>query len=153
MNAIRLKKYRELFSYGIVGGLTTLLNLVLYFVMVSWLKVYYIAAEIIAWVICFVFSFVTNKIFVFESREWGGGQLWKELSRFFSSSVATGVIEVVALYAMVDGLNWDGTASKFIDTVLIIILNYILRKLWVFKPRRNAPQGVPSEKGLSGGEG
>lgn len=130
-----LKKYRELIVYGIVGVMTTLLNLAVYFVLTSWLGVHYIVSDIIAWVICFVFSFVTNKIYVFKSAEWTFDVLFREVSKFFTSSIFTGVVDVGLLYAMVDLMHINGTVSKITDNVVIIILNYILRKLWVFKEK------------------
>lgn len=130
-----LKKYQELIAYGIVGVLTTLLNLAVYFVLTSWLGVHYILSDIIAWVICFVFSFVTNKLYVFKSATWTFNTLLKEVAKFFTSSVFTGIVDVGLLYAMVDLMKINGTVSKLTDNVVIIILNYILRKLWVFKKK------------------
>lgn len=130
-----LKKYRELIVYGIVGVMTTLLNLAVYFVLTSWLGVHYIVSDIIAWIVCFIFSFVTNKLYVFKSARWTPDVLLKEVSKFFTSSVFTGIVDVGLLYAMVDLLHINGTVSKIVDNVVIIILNYILRKLWVFKEK------------------
>ena len=128
-----LKKYRELIVYGIVGVMTTLLNLTVYFVLSSWLGVHYILSDVIAWIVCFFFSFVTNKLYVFRSVAWTFGVLWKEVSKFFTSSIFTGIVDVGLLYVMVDLMQVGGTVSKLTDNVVVIILNYILRKLWVFK--------------------
>ena len=128
-----LKKHRELIAYGIVGALTTLLNLAVYFALTSWLGVHYILADVFAWIICFVFSFVTNKLCVFGSTNWTFSVLLKEVLKFFTSSIFTGAVDVGLLYAMVDLLKINSTVSKLTDNVIIIILNYALRKLWVFR--------------------
>lgn len=122
----------EVAAYGVVGGMTTLLNLILYFLLESWFGMHYIAADIIAWIVCFFFSFMASKICVFKNSGRTLQDLLRELYRFLTSSVFTGVIDVGLLYGMIDVMQVDGTVAKITDNVIIIILNYILRKCWVF---------------------
>jgi putative flippase GtrA len=82
---------------------------------------------------------VTNKLWVFQSKSWAGNVVFPELGKFLSSRVATGIFEMVAVPALVAiGLNQtifgiDGMVSKVVVSVAVIVLNYILSKLFVFK--------------------
>ena len=75
---------------------------------------------------------MASKICVFKNSGRTLQDLLRELYRFLTSSVFTGVIDVGLLYGMIDVMQVDGTVAKITDNVIIIILNYILRKCWVF---------------------
>ena len=85
------------------------------------------------------FAFVTNKLWVFQSKSWAGNVIFPELGKFLSSRVATGIFEMVAVPALVAiGLNHnilgiEGMVSKVVVSIAVIVMNYILSKLFVFK--------------------
>ena len=130
-----LIKYREIIVYGIVGVLNTVLNMAAYFLLESTFGVHYLVANLVAWILSFVFSFWANKVFVFQSTRWNRGIFLKELWSFFCGSVGTGVLDMLILYGMVSLMEMGESISKAIDTVLIIVINYFIRKFWVFKRR------------------
>ncbi|MBQ7635903.1 MAG: GtrA family protein, partial [Lachnospiraceae bacterium] len=94
-------------------------------------------AGIIAWVAAVAFAYVTNRLWVFEDRAHGAKNIALECGRFVGARVATGVIEilgtpalvVLGLEAQVFGLD----VAKLIVSVIIVILNYVFSKLFVFK--------------------
>ncbi|MCR5585344.1 MAG: GtrA family protein [Lachnospiraceae bacterium] len=96
-------------------------------------------AGIIAWVAAVAFAYVTNRLWVFEERAHGAKNVALECGRFVGARVATGVIEilgtpalvVLGLKAQVFGLD----VAKLIVSVIIVILNYIFSKLFVFKSK------------------
>lgn len=131
-----LKKHRELIAYGIVGGLNTILNFGVFRLLENVLGIYYLAANAVAWILSFLFSFVANKVCVFQSVTWDKEVFTKELWSFFCCSVGTGILDMLMLFVMVDWMGINETSAKAVDVVTVIILNYIIRKFWVFKERK-----------------
>ena len=130
--------YKEAIDYLFWGGMTTVVSWGSYsaFVLLG-ASVFW--GNVLSWICAVLFAFVTNKLWVFQSKSWAGNVLLPELGKFLSSRVATGVFEMVAVPALVAlGLNHtifgiDGMVSKVLVSVIVVILNYILSKLFVFK--------------------
>ena len=149
MNTIKtlITKYRELIVYFISGVCTTVVNLVtfkLFNLILGDEK--YLISNIFAWFFSVVFAYVTNKIFVFQSKSWAFKTLLKEVSSFFSSRVLTFLIEEFGLFVLVDVLQMKNIIldafvtvisgemiAKIIISVIVVVLNYIFSKLFIFK--------------------
>jgi len=126
-------KYHELIAYGIAGVLNTVLNFGAYQILESRVRINYLIANAVAWILSFVFSFIANKVFVFQSGSWERNRLWRELWTFFCCSIGTGILDMAILYAMVDLMGIPKTPAKAFDAIGVIIINYVVRKLWVFR--------------------
>ena len=130
--------YKEAIDYLFWGGMTTVVSWGTYSLFVL-LGASIFWGNALSWVCAVAFAFVTNKLWVFRSKSWEGSVLFPELSKFLSSRVATGIFEMIAVPALVlIGLNQtifgiDGMVSKVLVSVAVVILNYILSKLFVFK--------------------
>ncbi len=147
---------RETIMYIIFGVLTTIVNWVVYTAFDKMLTGGSAAevttegfrgaidtflskgtAGIIAWVAAVAFAYVTNRLWVFTERAHGVRNIVLECGRFVGARVATGVIEilgtpalvVIGLRAQVFGLD----VAKLIVSVIIVVLNYVFSKLFVFK--------------------
>ena len=120
---------KELFLYVVFGTLTTIVNIVVYFTL-EYIGVNYIISNIIAWFLSVLFAYVTNRIWVFESKS---PNIMKEMVLFFSGRIFTGVLDTALLYLFVDILTLGNTFSKIAVEIIITILNYLLSKLIVFK--------------------
>lgn len=137
-----IKKHKEIVLYIIFGAGTTLVNWVVYTLLVSALGVKITLSNLIAWLAAIIFAFITNKLYVFESKGWQVKTTLKEGFSFLGSRIFSGLIEVVGPTAlMVIGISGDlfgikGGISKIIINVVVIILNYILSKLFVFKEKK-----------------
>ena len=129
----QIKQYQEIIIYGIVGVLNTALNFFLYFFLESMLNVYYLYANIISWIVCVIFSFYANKVYVFQIKNSNIKELCKELCGFLVCSLGTGLLDIFILWFMVDIMTIDKTISKFVDVFVVIVVNYFLRKFFVFK--------------------
>lgn len=133
------EKALELIRYGIFGMLTTILNIQVHFVLYSKCGVDVGIQNIIAWAVGVVFAFITNKLFVFNSKSLEFKHLFRELWTFTTARLATGVMDeiiVVAGAAVLSGSQYEtmgNLAVKVASNVLVIILNYIFSKLIVFK--------------------
>lgn len=137
-----LFQFKEQISYLFFGVLTTGVNWVVYalFMLIPGINVE--VANAIAGVVAILFAYVTNRIFVFESVSRSKKEILLEFIRFLGGRAVTFVIEVVGvpgLYYL--GLNQgifgvEGAYAKIIVSVVVIILNYIFSKLFVFTKRK-----------------
>lgn len=136
------QKYREIIMYLIFGVSTTLVNWIVYTLLVSLAGADVTLANGIAWFAAVVFAYITNKLFVFESKSWKISVLVHEIISFFGARVASGVFEIfLPALLMKIGLDQsifgiEGFAAKLVVSVLVIVLNYIFSKLFVFKNKK-----------------
>jgi putative flippase GtrA len=126
------EKYRSTVIYLVFGVLTTVVNYVVYLPLFNFVGLPASVCNAVAWVAAVAFAYVTNKLFVFESKSWKNGVLG-ELLRFVSSRVASGLVETVSLLITVDILGWNGNVMKLLLAVFVIVFNYVLSKFFVFK--------------------
>lgn len=127
-------RYKELFFYGVFGVGATVINIVSYRVLANTFgKKYFLIANIIAWILAFIFAFITNKLFVFESKSWEAQIAMKEFVGFLSARLATGILDTVLMWLFVSIISLDDTLSKIIINILVIIINYIASKFFIFK--------------------
>ena len=153
------QKHKEIILYAIFGGLTTLVNFVVTFIIQ---KVFGLAAEgtefvitnVIAWVCAVAFAYVTSHIYVFESKAKGARAIAVEAGKFVGSRIFTGIIEMllpsglVAIGITGSLLSFEGFWAKAITGVVVIILNYVLSKLFVFKKKEAlTPESSGKEQG------
>lgn len=135
-----LKKNKEIVLYIVFGGLTTVVNWVTYSFFVSFCSI--TVANVIAWVFAVVFAYLTNKIFVFEQKSWKPNIAFFEFSKFVSSRLLTGVVEIAGVDILVYvGLNQtifgiEGMVAKVTVSIVVVILNYFFSKLIVFKEKK-----------------
>lgn len=128
-------KNEEIWNYLIVGFLTTLISLITYYACVTTFlnpenaKELQIA-NIISWIISVAFAYVTNRVFVFKSKE---KNIVKEASSFVSSRILTLVLDMLCMFIIVTLLHFNDKIGKLVSQILVIVGNYIISKLLVFK--------------------
>ena len=127
-----LKKYRELIAYGVVGVMTTVINMAVFWLFNTPLAIHYTVANIIAWVLAVVFAFFANKVFVFENHGWSGAVVLHEAVTFFLSRIASLLVDMAGMALMIDVLHCEEMLSKLVVNILVILINYVLGKFWVF---------------------
>lgn len=132
-----LKRYKSFIMYGVFGVLTTIVNLVAYNLCYYKVELNNTLSNIIAWIFAVAFAYITNKIWVFESKSWNMSVLRREITAFISCRLATGIMDLIIMYVCVDVLGWHAMLMKLASNVLVIILNYIFSKLIIFKKRRD----------------
>ena len=127
-------KYKEIISYLFFGGCTTIVNFVSYYIPARIFGIDEIVSNVIAWCVSVLFAYVTNKIFVFSSKTESIKQTIKELASFVFARLFTGALCDVGLFAlMIHVLNINDIVSKITTQVLVVVLNYVLSKLVIFK--------------------
>lgn len=142
-------KYKELIIYAVFGVCTTLVNFVSYKLFNILLgDKYYLLSNVVAWLISVIFAYVTNKLFVFESKSWDIKLISKEISSFFAARIFSFVVEEAGLFLLVDVLNMKEISisissftiggdiiAKVLLAVIVVVLNYFFSKLVVFKKK------------------
>lgn len=127
---------REIIYYLIFGALTTLINLVVYKLCTSIDIVYWIS-NIIAWIIALIFAFITNKLFVFESKTTETGIVFKEAISFVCGRLFSGLCDLSFMIFAVELIDMNDFVAKIITNFFVVFINYIVSKLIVFKNVRN----------------
>ncbi len=125
-----IKIDRELILYVVFGAFTFFVNLISYFFFADLLGINYLVSNAIAWFLSVLFAYITNRIWVFESKS---PNILKEMSLFFGGRIFSGVVDMLLMYTFIDLLVFDSSISKIIVQIIVIILNYIFSKLIVFK--------------------
>jgi putative flippase GtrA len=135
------KEHREIANYLIVGGLTTIVSLVVKYALLFTILdatngVQLQIAVIISWIISVAFAYWANRKYVFESKS---KDYLKEIGLFVSSRISTLLLDMFIMWFFVTLLKLDTQVWVIIWTivsqVLVIILNYILSKFIVFKKK------------------
>lgn len=130
-----LKKYREQIAYLFFGGLTTLVSIAVssLFYYIIFDKSHNVLSNVISEFVAITFAYVTNKLFVFCSKTPDFKSFIKEILSFYLFRVASTLLNIGAMYLLVDIWNFEFLVCKIIVTVVVIILNYIFSKLFIFK--------------------
>jgi len=132
-------KNKEIINYLIFGGLTTIVNFISYILFAKLLKIDEVISSGLAWVVAVIFAYIVNKLFVFESKTNGKLELLKEFISFIGCRILSGITCDVGTFAlMVKVLRINDIISKVVTQVMVIILNYVLSKLVVFRKSKTA---------------
>ena len=123
---------REVFMYLLFGGLTTLINIIVYYVG-SLAGLTTAIANLIANIVSILFAYVTNKKFVFESKATTKKENWAEFVKFISARIATFVMDMILMVLLVDVLHLNNLLCKILVNILVIVLNYVFSKIFIFK--------------------
>lgn len=125
-------KFREVIMYLLFGGLTTIVNIVSFFILRAFgIEVF--ISNLIAWIISVLFAFITNKLYVFESKEKNTKKSVKELISFVIFRILSLGADMGSLYFLLQVINSGEVFAKIMSNILVIILNYVFSKLFVFK--------------------
>lgn len=130
-----IEKYKDIIPYAIFGVLTTIVNMVVYWLAAHPLGLSVMVSTVIAWIAAVLFAYVTNRKWVFHSQVQGTKEIVQELVSFFACRLATGVVDWACMFIFVDLLHFNDVIIKAAANVLVIILNYIASKLVIFKQK------------------
>ena len=128
-------KYKEIINYLIFGVLTTVVSLGTYYALVLTIldannPIELQVANIISWIVCVTFAYVTNKKYVFKVNN---SNVIKDMFSFYLSRLTSLGIELLIMYIMITILKFNDIFSKIVIQFIVVVLNYILSKLFVFK--------------------
>ena len=140
-------KYKEIITYIIFGVLTTLVN---FFAFWLFTKIFgedlYLVNNAIAWVVGVVFAYVTNKLFVFESKSWDLKLITKEITGFLGARIFSFLVEEGGMFLFISVLGLGEKSLtllgftitgqfivKILLAVIVVVLNYVFSKFFVFR--------------------
>lgn len=123
---------KHILLFGVFGALTTALNVAAYHVCSRLPGIGNVLSTVIAWFLAVTFAFFTNKAFVFDSRSWERQTILGECLRFFGCRIGTGCVEVGLMVVFVDLLGLNGTVMKLVANMVVIVLNYLFGRLYIF---------------------
>lgn len=129
-------RYGDILRYLIIGGLTTLLDMGVFALLHAVLGVHMQVANVITWVVAVAFAFVGNKWLVFRTDTKDRRELLREGVSFVSMRLLTLLFSAAFLEIAVKALGWDELVAKAVSTVLVVILNYVLSRLVVFRQKK-----------------
>lgn len=134
-----INKYQEIISYLIIGVLTTLVSLGVYYALVSTIldpnnQIELQIANITSWVISVIFAYITNRIIVFKSKN---TNIIKEITKFTTSRLVTLILDMAIMFFGVSILKYNDKIIKLISQFLVIIGNYLISKLFVFQNKES----------------
>lgn len=129
------QRYKEIINYLIVGVLTTLVSLAVYygsvFTFLNPDNAFQLQlANIISWITGVIFAYFTNRKYVFESKD---PNKIKEAVKFTSSRIITLLLDMLIMFLGVTVLCFNDKIIKLISQILVVIGNYVFSKLFVFK--------------------
>ena len=127
-------KYKEPLLYLFFGGLTTLISIFVFWLFNSPLGLNELVANLISWLLAVLFAFLTNKTWVFQSGGQEKGFLSLMLS-FYAGRLVTLGVEELLLLVFITWLGFNSMAVKIAAQIVVIVLNYVISKLLVFRDK------------------
>lgn len=131
------KNITEFLKFGIVGASNTIISLSIYYLFIWVDPGYYMAGNIVGWIVSVANSFLWNSIFVFHSKYEGFGNLLKGLMKSYISYGSTFLLTTLLLFIQVEILNWPEMICPLINLCITVPLNYVLNKFWTFRHVKN----------------
>ena len=126
------KKHKEMLLYLFFGGLTFVISVITYAFFNVSLGMNELVANIFSWILAVLFAFFTNRIWVFDGKTNGAKEFFVQMMNF-GGRVATLLVEEVILFVFITELGFGSMAVKIAAQIIVIILNYVISKLWVFR--------------------
>ena len=136
------KKHEEIIRYLVVGGLTTLLNIVVFAIGVLITgESSYMAWQVIAFIVAVIFAYYANKHAVFHSKTESRQDAAREAGSFFLMRIISFGLETLMLWLLVDKMGVLSIIAKVPITFIVIVLNYIFSKMFIFRNAEDKPAG------------
>ncbi|MBZ5979124.1 MAG: GtrA family protein [Leuconostoc gelidum] len=126
-------KYQSFLLYVIFGILTTIVNIIVFFILYNMLHTGHNIAYVLAWFWAVLFAYLTNRVWVFHSTSTTTADIVKEVWQFYLARVLTGIIGYFILTFGVDLLHQDANIWNIIQNIFVIVSNFVLSKLIIFK--------------------
>lgn len=126
-------KNAEVIRYVVVGGCTTIVNLVVFTMMCKYFTIDVTISNMTSVIVAIIFAYITNKIFVFQSQCTSLHELLEEALKFIGARLMTMVIEVGGVFLLVNIMGQDEFIGKLETQVIVLVSNYLISKFLVFK--------------------
>lgn len=130
---VRFLTTPEMLLYIFFGVLTTVVNILSFGLLRDVLRWQLLTANTLAWVFSVAFAFLTNKVFVFRSKSFAARQVLRELTSFVGARLFSLAVDTAGMWLLVDVLTWNDWLAKILMNVIVVVINYVFSKLFIFK--------------------
>lgn len=130
------KKHKEVLMYLFFGGLAFFLNLFLYWLFVVVCGTPALIGNVFCWILCVLFQYFTNRSWVFDGRTDTRKDFLRQLVSFFGGRLFTLLVEELMILIFITELHYNEMGIKLLAQFVVIVLNYIISKLIVFRKRK-----------------
>ena len=128
-----LRTHWDIVSYVFFGACTTAVNYVSYVLLYDLAGISNLISTAVAWLLSVIFAYITNKLWVFESKSFDAKVLKHEIPSFLGARVFTGLLDLGIMALTVDALHMNANIWKLVSNILVIVLNYIASKALIFR--------------------
>ncbi|MBR3152596.1 MAG: GtrA family protein [Clostridia bacterium] len=135
------RNHREGMRYLVFGALTTVVNICVYIIFAKLIfsgfddNIRVNISNILAIVISILFAYVTNKLWVFETKTNSKLDLLREFISFIGCRIVTAILDMVLMQITVNVFNWNDVLMKVLVNIIVIALNFVFSKLIIFKKK------------------
>ncbi len=127
------KKHKEVLLYIFFGGTAFFLNLFLFMAIDAFTPLNELINNVICWVVCVTYQFITNRTWVFDGKVESTSAFFRQMFEFYTGRLLTLAIEEAIIAIFITWLGFPSTIVKLLAQVIVIVLNYVISKVWVFK--------------------
>jgi putative flippase GtrA len=138
-------KYKEIILYLVFGVLTTAVSIGT-FALTELVGIHELVGNIISWVVSVTFAFFTNRIWVFDAKTDSTKSFFVQFVLFYLSRIATFLVEELIIFVCVTLLHFNPMVIKIIAQVIVIILNFVVSKLVVFRKKKTAKEDETTDE-------
>ena len=130
-------KNKEILLYLFFGGLAFLVSMGTFAFFDKILNFNELVANEMSWIITVLFAFVTNRKWVFSyDKQTNQKTFWNQMLCFYAGRIATLVVEECILFVFVTEMKFNSIIVKTVAQIIVILLNYVISKVWIFKKNR-----------------
>lgn len=126
-------RHKEMLLYLFFGGAAFIISVASYAIANVGLGINELIANLLSWILAVLFAFFTNRTWVFRGKTDSWRAFWRQIFQFFMGRVVTLLIEETILLVFITWLRFESIPVKIMAQVVVIVLNYIISKLWIFK--------------------
>ena len=124
------KLFKQLFRFGVVGFTAFLIDAGVLYVLTEYLHVYYLVSSVISFIVSLAYNYILSIFWVFDVKK---RQTYKEVLLFAILSVIGLGVNQLVMYLGVDLLNIHYMLCKIIATIIVMVYNFITRKIFIEK--------------------
>ncbi|MFD0896582.1 GtrA family protein [Loigolactobacillus binensis] len=136
------RQHQAVLNYLFFGGLTTLINIVVFGLLHQLTAWNYQFDNIVAWLLSVLFAYITNKRWVFKATTTAGSALVREVSSFFLFRGLSLLLDMLIMWLGISVLGGSALLTKIIDNILVVVINYVFSKVFIFKAAVTATRKV-----------
>ena len=129
------QRHRQIILYVFFGGCTTVVDFVVYWLCYDVCNIENVVSTAISLIAAILFAFLTNRIWVFQSRTKGMRAFLLQMAEFYGCRLFSSLFTLIAMWWTVDMMHWNGLLMKLLVNVVVIIWNYIASKFMIFRNR------------------